>query len=87
MPASTSHPIVLCRGADCDVLVCAWGRGFLCVECSLARHPGSSLLCTRAEEMREHLALHWAKGHRVPRGAIEVVDATATALLTAQGAP
>ena len=59
-----AHPIMIGRSADCDVLVCALARGFLCVECLLSRHAGSSLLCTRAEEMREHLCEHRARGHR-----------------------
>lgn len=73
-PARTlnpAHPIMVGRSADCDVLVCAVARGFVCVECSLCKRVGSSLLCTQAEEMREHLALHQAKGHRVPPEAID----------------
>jgi hypothetical protein len=63
------------RGADCDALVCAWARGFLCVECSLATHAGSSLLCTRGEEIVEHLREHQARGHRVTHEAFGVIRA------------
>jgi len=67
-----SKSAVLSRGESEDVLIVAMSYGFVCVECSLCKHAGSSLLCTRAAEMREHLALHRAKGHRVP---LEAVDA------------
>jgi len=69
-----SKSVVMSRDAYCDVLIVAVGHGFMCVECSLAKHAGSSLLCTRTAEMREHLALHRAKGDRVPREAIELLE-------------
>jgi hypothetical protein len=59
-----SKSAVMSRGAGEDVLIVAVGRGFMCVECSLCKHAGSSLLCTRVAEMREHLCEHRARGHR-----------------------
>lgn len=59
------------RGESEDVRIVAMRYGFVCVECSLAKHAGSSLLCTRADEMREHLREHQAKDDRVPQDAID----------------
>jgi len=59
-----SKSAVMSRGESEDVLIVAVGHGFMCVECSLCKHAGSSLLCTRAAELREHLCEHRARGHR-----------------------
>ena len=62
------------RDTDSDVEVCAVAGGFMCIECSLATHAGSTLLCTRREEMVQHLHEHRARGHRVLAVALDILE-------------